>query len=347
MNFLIVGLGGIGQRHLRNLYRLKKEEDNIYAIRTRGKQLVLDDKLQVVGDNLEEKYKIIRLDSFESVLANRIDAAFICTPTALHTEMLLKCVKNGISVFVEKPISNLLEGLDNIAQEALDNNVTTFVGYQMRYHPCIIKAKQILSAGRIGKPLSVIAEVGEDVTSWHKYEDYKELYACRKELGGGVILTQIHELDYLHYLFGFPKKIFALGGHISDLEIDVEDVVNLSMSFQISGDSGSIPVILHEDFLQKPGSRNCKIIGSNGKLVIDFSISSIQHFNRDGKCVYHEIYDFDRNELFVAEMKEFMEAVKEHRQTTIPLSEGIIGLKMALAAQESLKSGRVIDVESI
>lgn len=347
MNFLIVGLGGIGQRHLRNLCKLKDPEDTIFAIRTRGKQLVLDDTLQVIGDNLEEKYKVIRLDSFESALANKIDAAFICTPTALHTDMLLNCVTNGIPVFVEKPISHLLDGLDNIAKESLKNNVTTFVGYQMRYHPCIIKAKQILSEERIGNVLSVLAEVGEDVTSWHKYEDYKELYACKKELGGGVILTQIHELDYLHYLFGFPQKIFAMGGQNSNLEIDVEDVVDLSMTFQVSDDNKSIFVNLHEDFLQKPGSRTCKIIGTDGKLVIDFPISSIQLFNGDGECVYHEKYEFDRNELFIAEIKEFIEAVKEHRQTTIPLSEGIIGLKMALAAQESLRSGRVIDVESI
>lgn len=282
MNYLIVGLGGIGQRHLRNLCRLKKEEDKIFAIRTRGNQMVLNDKLQVVGDNLEETYKIIRVDSFEAALENKIDAAFICTPTAFHTEMLSKCIKNGVSVFVEKPVSNVLEGLEQIAREAAENNITTFVGCQMRYHPCILKAKQILCEGSIGRPVSVMAEVGEDVTSWHKYEDYRQLYACRKELGGGVILTQIHELDYLYYLFGFPKKMFAIGGHVSDLEIDVEDVVDLSMSFQISGAHCELPVILHEDFLQKPGSRNCKIIGNAGKLAIDFTDSSIQVFDREG-----------------------------------------------------------------
>lgn len=347
MNFLIVGLGGIGQRHLRNLYRLKKKEDNIFVIRNRGNQFVLNDKLQIIGDNLEEKFQIIRLDSFADALANKIDAAFICTPTALHTEMLLKCIQHNISIFVEKPISNLLENLDPIAEEALEKNITTFVGYQMRFHPCIKKAKQLLSDGHIGNPISVIAEVGEDVTSWHTYEDYRTLYACRKDLGGGVILTQIHEIDYLYYLFGFPKKLFAMGGHISDLEIDVEDVVDLSMYFKVSENSHDIPVHLHQDFIQKPGSRNCKIIGNCGKIVIDFSISSIQLFDKCGKCVYHENYQFDRNELFLLEMKEFIDAVKTNRQTTIPLTEGIIGLKIALAAQKSLKSGRVIEFESI
>lgn len=347
MNFLIVGLGGIGQRHLRNLYRFKKREDNIFVIRNRGNQYVLNDNLQIVGDNLEEKYQVRRLDSFSEALANKIDAAFICTPTAFHTEMLAKCIKHGISVFVEKPISNLLEHLDDIAKESVENNITTFIGYQMRYHPCIKRAKQLLSDGQIGYPISVIAEVGEDVTSWHTYEDYKTLYACRKELGGGVILTQIHEIDYLHYLFGFPKKLFAIGGHISDLEIDVEDVVDLSMYFQISEVNHNIPVHLHQDFIQKPGCRTCKIIGNTGKIVIDFSFSSIQLYDKYGKCVYDENYQFDRNELFLAEIKEFIDAVKEHRQTAIPIAEGIISLKIALAAQESLKTGRVIEFESL
>ena len=87
---------------------------------------------------------------------------------------------------------------------------------------------------------------------WHPYEDYRALYAARADLGGGVVLSQIHEFDYLYALFGLPRRLFAIGGHLSHLEIDVEDVASTLMEFNVDGHI--LPVHLQQDYLQRPAS---------------------------------------------------------------------------------------------
>ena len=119
------------------------------------------------------------------------------------------------------------------------------VGFQLRYSPVILKIKEILDSGILGKLLSIRSEVCEYMPWFHKYEDYREIYASKESLGGGVVLTQIHEIDFLIHLFGMPKSLYAIGGKRSKLEIDVEDNVDVLM------DMNGIAVSLHMDFLQK------------------------------------------------------------------------------------------------
>ena len=109
------------------------------------------------------------------------------------------------------------------------------VGYQLRFHPCLLALQRALHENSLGHLLSVRAHVGEYLPGWHPYEDYRQMYASRSDLGGGVLVTQIHEFDYLYALFGLPRRVFAIGGHWSHLEIDVEDVASTLMEFQFAG----------------------------------------------------------------------------------------------------------------
>lgn len=124
----------------------------------------------------------------------------------MHMEVLEKAIKAGCNVFIEKPIAPNLEGVKEIERLLSENRNTVFVGYQNRFHPCIVKAKELIDRQEIGNIVSVNAEIGECVKNWHKYEDYRTMYACRKDLGGGVVVTQIHELDYLYYFLAYPKR---------------------------------------------------------------------------------------------------------------------------------------------
>src|SRR5882762_11946682 len=102
----------------------------------------------------------------------------------------------------------------------------------MRFHPAVQRLQQIVRERLIGRPLAMQVEVGEYLPHWHKYEDYRQMYASIARLGGGVVLSQIHELDSIYSLFGVPKRIFALGGHLSSLEIDVEDVASSLLDYE-------------------------------------------------------------------------------------------------------------------
>lgn len=340
---LFVGLGGVGQRHLRNLKLIKGDKVEIFAYRIRKEQMVLNDKLEVVKDEtLEEKYSIRCVASLEEGFEKGVDTVFICNPTSMHLDVLEKCIVNNCNIFIEKPISHSLENFEHINEYLKNYNRVLFVGYQNRYHPCIQKLKNFLEEKEIGRVVSVNAEIGECVKNWHKYEDYRRMYACRKDLGGGVIVTQIHELDYLYYLFGMPQKVYAVGGKLSDLEIDVEDVVDILMTYKM--DSFTIPVMVHEDYLQSPARRKCRVIGTEGKIEIDLLESRINLYDSNGELAFQETYDFNRNDMFVDEVKDFIACIEENKEATISFDEGVKSLEIAMAVKASLERGCLIEL---
>lgn len=341
MKFLFVGLGGIGQRHLRNLKSICSENDEFYAYRVRREQFVLNSGLQIEeNENLEKKYNLKVFDDLNKALEIQPDIVFVCNPTSLHMDVMLKIATAGCHFFVEKPLSNNMEKMDLLQDLIKKNEVITYVGYQQRYNPCIIKAKEVLENGELGDILSVNAEIGECIKNWHKYEDYRRMYAARKELGGGVVLSQIHELDYLYYFFGVPVSVYAVGGHISNLEVDVDDVADILLKYQM-GDR-YFPVHIHEDYIQAPASRTCKIIGNRGRIEFDLINTKFVQYDEAGNCVCRQQYSIERNDMFMNEMKSFLESVENRKESKMPLAVGIFSLKMAMGILNSMDTGKVV-----
>ncbi len=337
MKILMIGLGGIGQRHLRNIRQLYGDTVEIIAFRRRKLNHVLTDKLKIDSDkDLQEVYKFEEVNSLQAAIALKPNVCFICTPSSMHTDEALEMANSGCHLFIEKPIASSLKNLDKLLETIKQNNLITHVGYQLRFHPCYQKLKDFIDQKVIGKILSVNAEVGEFLPGWHTYEDYRKMYASRADQGGGVILSQIHELDYIYSLFGLPDSCYATGGHLSSLNIDVEDVASIIFNYK------HFPVHVHMDYIQRPPSRNCKIIGDEGKIEMDFAKQEIKLFSSDGKLLeYHDYSDFQRNELFINQLKHFFECTEAKKECLVSAEDGTMSLKMALAAKASLNSGQV------
>jgi predicted dehydrogenase len=230
MKALLIGLGGVGQRHARNLRSILGESITLLAYRVRGLSHVVTAKLQAdPHTDVETTLGIRSFKDLGSALAERPDIAFVCNPTNLHVSTALACVQAGCDVFVEKPLSHSIDGVEELIRAVDDTRRIAMVGYQLRFHPCIAKLRENIASGCLGRLLSVRVTVGECLPNWHPYEDYRKSYAARTDLGGGVVLTQIHELDYLYSLFGRPTKVFGIGGHWSHLEVDVEDTASILM----------------------------------------------------------------------------------------------------------------------
>lgn len=341
MKYLFVGLGGIGQRHLRNLKSISSEKDEFYAYRVRREQFVLNNTLQIEeNENLEKKYNLKVFDDLEKALDMQPDIVFVCNPTSLHMDVMLKIAEAGCHFFVEKPISNSMEKVDLLQHHINDNKIITYVGYQQRYNPCVIKAKEVLESGELGDILSVNAEIGECIKNWHKYEDYRRMYAARKDLGGGVVLSQIHELDYLYYFFGMPVSAYAVGGHISDLEVDVDDVADILLKYQIG--NRYFPVHIHEDYVQTPATRTCKIIGNRGRVEFDLLNTKFIQYDETGSCVYQKQYSIERNDMFLSEIKSFLDSVNNKTESKLPLDVGVYSLRIAMGILDSMNTGKVI-----
>jgi len=345
MKILIAGLGGIGQRHLRNLVSILGGSSDIRAVDPRVNIPVLTDKLQVEdGATLQGRYGLQIYPDLDAGLAWHPDVVFVCNPTSMHVPTALQAVRAGCHVFIEKPLSHNMNDVDVLLQESEKAHRRIVVGYQMRFHPCLIRLKELIGSRQIGNILSVRAEIGEYLPGWHTYEDYRQMYASRQDLGGGVILSQIHEMDYLYWLFGIPNTIYALGGQLSRLELDVEDTAEVLMEFP--GEQQPFPVSLHVDYIQRPPSRSCKVLGDAGMIFLDLVNPAITVYDENGIQVESLSYpDFQRNEMFLAEASAFLAGINGQAASLVGLQDGIQSLRMALAARESLASGRAIKLE--
>jgi predicted dehydrogenase len=345
MKMLIMGLGGIGQRHLRNMRLLGGSDLEIFAYDPRSNLPVLTDQLKVEeGASLEEKYNIVIFSDVEQALAQKPQAVFICNPTSLHVPAAIQAAQQGCNLFIEKPISHNLDHMNELISLVENRGLVAVVGYQMRFHPCLQRLHALVQEKTIGRILSVRAMVGEYLPGWHTYEDYRQGYAARQDLGGGVILSQIHELDYLYWLFGMPRRIFGLGGHLSSLEVDVEDTADILM--ECSMDGRPVPISLHQDYIQNPPSRSCEIVGDAGKIQVDIRTFKVDVFDGGGNHIVDDSYEgFQRNQLFLDELKCFWDSMQGKPTPLVNLHDGMQSLRMALAAKESLATGKVVEIE--
>jgi predicted dehydrogenase len=340
----MVGLGGIGQRHLRNLRTLLGDEVEILAYRVRRLSRVITPTLQADdNDDVERKYNVRVFAELDAALAEKPDVAFICNPSAMHVPVALACVRAGCDLFVEKPLSNDMTGLAELQAWVEKQSRIVMVGYQLRFHPCFLRMQEIVRSGVLGNLLAVRAAVGEYLPGWHRYEDYRQGYAARAELGGGVILSQIHEFDYLYALFGKAKRLFSIGGHWSSLEIDVEDAASTLMECEVSG--RALPVHLQQDYLQRPPQRQCEVVGDAGKAVLDFAALSVTLYGAEGAVADRFSCEaLDRNQLFLGQTRHFLDCVKTRSKPVVDLQEGMWSLQVALAAKQSIASGSVVEL---
>jgi predicted dehydrogenase len=344
MKVLFVGLGSIGQRHLRNLRAILGDRLKPIAWRRRGLARVLSDSGTVIPQAaLEQEFGIRNLATMADALAERPDAAVIASPTRCHISDAMDIVQAGVPLLLEKPVSDRIDGLDRLSRILKDRRGIVLVAYQMRFHPLLLRLREIVRTELVGRITAARAEIAEALPSWHPYEDYRTSYAARRDLGGGSILTQIHEIDYMKWLLGRPRRLLTVGGHLSRLEVDTEDTATTLMAVNCSG--RLIPVAVHQDYVQRPPARSCQVIGDAGKVHVDLIEHSLRRWDDRGNLVEHlELKNFHRDELYLREMKHFLDCVEGKAEPIAPLSEGISGVEIALAARESMEAGRIVEL---
>lgn len=319
MKILIVGLGSIGRRHLQNLTTLG----------VRRLAAVTQHRCALPSDNLPP---FGAFDTLDAALVHRPDAVFICNPTALHLESALAAARAGCHIFLEKPVSHTLDGLDELALLAEKNDLIVQVGFQFRFYPVFQRIKRVIEQGGIGRVVSVQAHWGEYLPGWHPWEDYRAGYSARADLGGGVLLTLCHPFDYLRWILGEASVTGATGGQLSDLETDTEDLALVALRFE-NGAVGSV----YLDYISKPAKHTLQITGTAGRIEWDADFGSAKIYSgHDIDTVSPGKY-FDRNELFQAEVADFMDCILHHRQPKCTLHDGLRALELTLAAKAMLE----------
>lgn len=203
------------------------------------------------------------------------------------------------------------------------------VGCQWRFHPCVRWLRELLQARALGRLAHAEIDYGEYLPDWHPYEDYRTSYAARAELGGGVVLTQIHDYDLAWWLFGPPERITATGGRLSPLEIDVEDTVDARL------ESRDVTVRVRQSFAAKPPRRTIAVTGERGSVRVDLLAARI---SADAAVAPPPAFvDYQRNQMFMEEARHFLACVAGREAPAVPLDEGIAVLRVALAVKDAIR----------
>lgn len=332
MKILMIGLGSIGQRHVRNIRRVYGDSVEIIAYRVRRLQQTFSDTMQIRdGVNLEEEHKITSYSDLDEALKAKPDVAFITNITAKHMECALKCASAGCDIFLEKPVSDSMDGVEELKRIADEKNLVIFMGYQNRYHPAIEKLREYLDKDLIGRVVTVDAAFCERLVTMHTYEDYATTYMARKDMGGGPVLNlQIHDIDILQWIFGMPEleDVHMLATTNSSLNVDVPD--NAVITYTVKYKGYPITVTTKSDFLCYPPVHTFRVIGEQGRIDVDMNKATITSFDSKGVEKVIEFGYFQRNDMFIQELKDFMECVEKRCEAKISLEDGIKGLKIAL-----------------
>jgi predicted dehydrogenase len=325
MKAIVVGFGSIGQRHVRNLLKFKDIEIIICTKRTRI--------------NLKNKNRIKVFKSLEKSLDEKPDIGFITNETSLHVPTCIKLASRGIDLFIEKPLSNSDKEIKKMLKIVKNKKIVTLIGCNLRFNPFIQKIKELISTNQIGRIISIQVNCGTFLPDWHPYEDYRFSYAARKELGGGVILTVIHEIDYLYWFFGDVKEIFSISGKFSDLSLNVEDLSASLLRFK-----NNIIAELHLDYFQRPDSRSCKIIGTKGVIQWDEESNLVKLYNAEKRKWINKIKikNYDYNDEYIKEITHFIRCVKTRKNSINSIYEGVKTLQIALAIKKASRSKKII-----
>jgi len=341
MKYLIAGLGSIGRRHFRNLTALGERE--IVLLRSYHATLP-DDELRGYP---------VETDLFEALKKHRPDAVIVANPTSMHLDVAIPAAEAGCHLLLEKPVSDSLERLDVLQTAMHKSGIRILIGFQFRYHPALNRAREIIQAGILGTPLTVHVHWGEYLPQWHPWEDYRRSYAARRDLGGGVIITLAHPLDYLRFMLGEIESLWSFSGHVSPLEVDVEDFAEIGLQF----DSGMIGGV-HLNYFQRPPVHRFEVVGTTGTLRWD-NADGVLHFYRlsaefglysenPPAAVVEQFAPpegFERNHLFVSQIKHFIDVVHGRIEPVCDLNDGIQALRLALAAKESHRNGKLIKLQ--
>jgi predicted dehydrogenase len=330
MSFLVIGCGSIGKRHIGNLLTLGHKKIHVF---TRSQE-----RMEGV---LEQFPEIIPIRDKSQLYADKRDVTLICTPPAHHLEYALMAAREKSHIFLEKPVSASLHGVDELLELVSLNQVRHMVAYNYRYWKSLQRVKEIVEKGDIGKVHSFRVAIGQYLPDWHPWEDYRDWFMSKKNEGGGILLDLTHAIDYIHWMFGRYEEVSGFIGTIGDFDITSDDYAVFTVKLK-SGIIGTF----HLDCLSRKPMNSLSLIGSEKSLDWSGLDNTIDIYDPESQETATEEVPMERNEMFLAEMQAFLEYVEKGGPSPNPIEEGLHALEVAVAAQvSSAEKGQMTPIQ--
>jgi predicted dehydrogenase len=317
---LIVGVGSIGERHLRCFAQTERADLSICEVNAPLREAIAD------------RYSVkTAFDDFDKAIASGPEIAVICAPAHLHIPMATKLANLGIHTLCEKPLSVSLDGIDELSEATERHGVVLGIAYTWRHFPISVAIKETLDSGRFGRPLSLVHVSGQNFPTYRPA--YREIYYNDHKTGGGAIQDALtHMINLGEWLVGPVDRIVADAKHLSLPGVDVEDTVHV-LTHQ--GDvMGSYAMNQHQTAKTTMFTIACE----------QATVLAEYHKNRwmwqeapEGEWHVEQFPAVERDSNYLSQAHSFLDAVEGRSEVRCTLSEGLQTLRVNLAALASSK----------
>jgi predicted dehydrogenase len=273
LTVLVIGAGSIGRRH----------HDNLTALGAQS---------ELIG------WRGFSAEALAARLRAGVDAVVIATATNVRLPLIGICAAAGVPIYVEKPLAFRPADIEAITLVAAPVAPRSMLGLMMRYHP----AFRVLAAADLSDVFQFGLSIGHDVTQWRANWRFSESYAARAD-GGGVLLDLCHEIDMAACLLpGLAVRAVESLGHPDFPGVDMASQISLGRT----GVSGEVAM----DYLTPRLHRRCILRGT--ERMHDFDFAAQHYIVTDALGPVQLDKPLDRNEMFLAIMRDFLALVAGH-----------------------------------
>jgi predicted dehydrogenase len=313
----VIGAGQVAVRHTES-----------YAANPEATVVAVVDPLLERAEALAARVEATAHSSYPELLASgTIDAASVCVPHNLHLDIARAAAEAGVHLLMEKPIANTLEEADEMIAAVEDAGVTLMIGFVHRFRTEVLEAKRLLENHALGPPATALDKFcslgGSHPPAW----------VWRKEQAGGGVLMYggIHAIDRLLWLLDSDVVAVHARSHNYAGYGDVEDGLVALVEFA----SGASAVLFENSPpYGRPGGWSTEVFGPEGALRIQTG-ERVELTSTHGGFTH-----VAEDELhFQREIDEFVAAVREGRDPSVPASAGRAALEVALAIYDSSACG--------
>jgi predicted dehydrogenase len=267
--------------------------------------------------------------------AGPLDALLICTPAPVHARAALDAMRDGLDVFVEKPLATSLIDARSVRDAAARSDRVLAVGYNLRFDAGLAALRAALTAGRVGRLLHARLEFGQYLPDWRPGRDYRETVTARAASGGGILLEASHELDVLRWLCGDWSAVSAMVRRLGDLDVDVEDTASAIVEM-----TGGVIAEVHLDFLRRGYRRTVTCIGTDGTLEWDLRTGTVATA-ADGSTE-RLASAADPNDMYVAELRAFLAAAATRTTPAVTADDAVGALELVEAIRSASERGATV-----
>lgn len=321
--FVIIGLGSIGRRHMTNL-----------AARFPGARFTVL-RHAFASDPLCDALGARVVTRLEDALSDRPDLVIVASPSANHIECLPALIAAGVNIMVEKPIVTRLEDCAQLMLQLRSAPQAVRVsGFNFRYLPSLQMIRRAIRAGELGHVVRASFVAGQWLPDWRPAQDYRKSYSADAQRGGGVELDLVHEIDVARWFFGELSLEFAIGGRLSSLSLDANDVSTMVFTTP----QGSI-VQVTLDYVSRNRLRHYEIIGDQAGFLWDITGHVDRLASNGRERIVSEPATFNVAQTYLDMLDQISAAISGDWQEPLQsLEDGIASTRLAIAARDYSRS---------